>query len=109
MTNEPVLKHIRITMLSERYEVAASLFDRVFGDLATQDPQPISETEEMQMGIYADAAEDSGSDYFVKPADPEVLRAKRTGEETDAIEKIELFTEGLMTVTPDGAFTEEPS
>ena len=80
MTNEPVLKHIRITMLSERYEVAASLFDRVFGDLATQDPQPISETEEMQMGIYADAAEDSGSDYFVKPADPEVLRPALLGE-----------------------------
>ena len=109
MTNEPVLKHIRITMLSERYEVAASLFDRVFGDLATQDPQPISETEEMQMGIYADAAEDSGSDYFVKPADPEVLRAKRTGEETDAIEKIELITEGVLTIIPDGGFSEEPS
>ena len=31
---EPQVKHIRIIMTSERYEVAASLFDSVFGDLA---------------------------------------------------------------------------
>ena len=62
------------------------------------------------MGIFADDLDDGGAQsYFVKPADPAVTRAKATGTETDAIEKIELFTEGLMTVTPDGAFTEEPS
>ena len=58
------------------------------------------------MGIFSDEASD---DYFVKPADPAVTRAKATGQETDAIEKIELFTEGFLTVTPDGSFTEEPS
>ena len=58
------------------------------------------------MGIFSDEVTD---DYFVKPADPAVTRAKATGQETDAIEKIELFTEGFLTVTPDGSFTEEPS
>ena len=33
---EPTIKHIRISITSERYEVAASLFDSVYGDLAEQ-------------------------------------------------------------------------
>ena len=109
MIQEPVLKHIRISMVSERYEVAASLFDQVFGDLADQTPQPVSSAEEMLMGIFADDFSDSGSHFFVKPADPAVLRAKKTGEETDAIEKIELFTEGILTITPDTGFADTPS
>jgi uncharacterized beta-barrel protein YwiB (DUF1934 family) len=110
MIQQPTLKPIRITMSSERYEVAASLFDRVFGDLATeQPPTPVSSAEEMLMGIFADELDDGGMDYFVKPADPAVTRAKKTGEETDAIEKIELITEGFLTITPDKGFSEEPS
>ena len=109
---EPQVKHIRITMTSERYEVAASLFDSVFGDMAEQvggnvPPTPMTPAEELIMGIFADDFSDDG--YFVKPADPAVIRAKKTGEETDAIEKIDLITEGIMTVTPDAGFTEEPS
>lgn len=108
---QPTLKPIRISIVSERYEVAASLFDSVYGDLAEQvggnvPTTPMTPAEEMTMGIFAD---DSSDDYFVKPADPAVTRAKATGTETDAIEKIELFTEGLLTVTPDGGFTDEPS
>ena len=108
---QPTLKPIRISIVSERYEVAASLFDSVYGDLAEQvggnvPPTPMTPAEEMTMGIFSD---DSSDDYFVKPADPAVTRAKATGTETDAIEKIELFTEGLLTVTPDGGYTEEPS
>ena len=108
---EPTMKPIRISIISERYEVAASLFDSVYGDLAEQvggnvPPTPMTPAEEMTMGIFADEASD---DYFVKPADPAVTRAKATGTETDAIEKIELFTEGFLTITPDGGFTEEPS
>ena len=108
---QPTLKPIRISIVSERYEVAASLFDSVYGDLAEQvggnvPPTPMTPAEEMTMGIFSD---DSSDDYFVKPADPAVTRAKATGSETDAIEKIELFTEGLLTVTPDGGYTEEPS
>ena len=62
------------------------------------------------MGIFSDDLGDGSEEaYFVKPADPAVTRAKATGQETDAIEKIELFTEGLMTVTPDAGFTETPS
>ena len=108
---EPTMKPIRISIISERYEVAASLFDSVYGDLAEQvggnvPPTPMTPAEEMTMGIFADEQTD---DYFVKPADPAVTRAKATGTETDAIEKIELFTEGIMTVVPDMGFTEEPS
>ena len=109
MLHETTLKHVRIIMTSERYEVAASLFDSVFGDLADQAPQPVSSAEEMLMGIFADDFGDSGSNYFVRPADPAVIRAKQTGEETEAIEKIDLITEGIMTITPDGGFSEEPS
>lgn len=112
MAQKTVLKHIRISMVSERYEIAASLFDQVYGDLAEQDPTPVSPADEMLMGIFADGSDDpsdGGWGYFVKPADPSVLRAKKTGEETDAIERIELFTEGLLTITPDGGYTESPS
>ncbi len=109
MTQEPIVKHIRIAMTSERYEVAGSLFDSVYGDLAEragQALQPVSSAEELLMGIFSD---DLSDEYFVKPADPAVTRAKATGEETDAIEKIDLITEGIMTVTPDAAFADEPS
>ena len=108
---EPIVKNIRISITSERYEVAASLFDSVYGDLAEQvggnvPPTPMTPAEELLMGIFSD---DLSDDYFVKPADPAVTRAKATGTETDAIEKIELFTEGIMTVVPDMSFSEEPS
>ena len=111
MIQETTLKHIRITMSSERYEVAASLFDSIFGELAENTPpQPVTSAEEMLMGIFADNFSDDGpTGYFVKPADPAVLRAKQTGEENDAIERIELITEGILTITPDGGFSEEPS
>ena len=100
-------KQIRITITSERYEVAASLFDAVYGDVTDIPPQPVSSAEEMIMGIFDDDFSDNG--YFVKPADPSVIRAKKTGEPTDAIERIDLITEGVMTVTPDGGYTDEPS
>ena len=115
MINQPTVTPIRISITSERYEVAASLFDSVYGDLAEQaggnvPPTPMSPAEELLMGIFADDLDGEGEQsYFVKPADPAVTRAKATGQETDAIEKIELFTEGLMTVTPDAAFTDTPS
>ena len=112
---EPTVQHIRISITSERYEVAASLFDSVFGDLAEQvggnvPTTPMTPAEELLMGIFSDDfSDDPNGSYFVKPADPSVTRAKAMGTETDAIEKIELITEGLMTVTPDAGFTEEPS
>ena len=115
MITQPSAAPIRISITSERYEVAASLFDSVYGDLAEQaggnvPPTPMSPAEELLMGIFADDLDGEGEQsYFVKPADPAVTRAKATGQETDAIEKIELFTEGLMTVTPDAGFTETPS
>ena len=56
---EPIVKHIRISITSERYEVAASLFDSVYGDLAEQvggnvPPPPMSPAEELLMGIFSD-------------------------------------------------------
>ena len=79
---QPTLKPIRISIISERYEVAASLFDSVYGDLAEQvggnvPPTPMTPAEEMTMGIFSDEVTD---DYFVKPADPAVTRAKATGQ-----------------------------
>ena len=112
---ESIVKHIRISITSERYEVAASLFDSVYGDRAEQaggnvPPTPMTPAEELLMGIFADDLDGEGEQsYFVKPADPAVTRAKATGQETDAIEKIELFTEGVLTVTPDAGFSENPS
>ncbi len=97
---------VRITLSSERYEIAASLFSDVYGDLASVQAAPLSPAEEMLMGVFSDAPADgdhpaSGVDfpYFVKPADPSVLRARETGEPTDAIERMELITAGTMTVT----------
>ncbi len=96
---------VRITLSSERYEIAASLFSDVYGD----DIATLSPAEEMLMGIFSDPLdpeEDDGTEspYFVKPADPAVTRARATGEKTDAIERIEIITEGEMTVisAPDG-------
>ena len=115
MINQPTVTPIRISITSERYEVAASLFDSVYGDLAEQaggnvPPTPMSPAEELLMGIFSDDLGDGNEEsYFVKPADPAVIRAKQRGEETDAIEKIDLITEGILTVTPDAGFTEEPS
>lgn len=115
MNNPPSVTPIRIHITSERYEVAASLFDSIFGDLAEQaggnvPPTPMTPADEMLMGIFSDdMSDDESSAYFVKPVDPAVTRAKATGEKTDAIEKIDLITEGVMTVTPDAAYTEEPS
>ena len=112
---ESTVKNIRISIISERYEVAASLFDSVYGDMAEQvggnvPPTLMTPAEELLMGILSDDLSDGGEpSYFVKPADPAVTRAKATGAETDAIEKIELFTEGVLTVTPDEGFTEEPT
>ena len=115
MINQPTVTPIRISITSERYEVAASLFNSVYGDLAEQaggnvPPTPMTPAEELLMGIFSDDLGDGSEEsYFVKPADPAVTRAKATGQETDAIEKIELFTEGVLTVTPDAGFRENPS
>lgn len=101
--NRSINRRVRICMKSERYEVAASLFDAVYGnpkDMQDYEPEPLSPEDELMMGILSDEGNESG--YFVKPADPAVLRAKRTGEETDAIENIEIYTEGIMTLIPDG-------
>ena len=108
--NQPIVKHVRIIMTSERYEVAASLFDSVYGEVTDAQPEYLSSADEMLMGIFADEPDEQGNEqFFVKPADPMVTYAKTHGTETDAIEKIDIITEGIMTVTPDGGFTEEPS
>lgn len=99
---------VRIRLYSERYEVAASLFDTVFRQVnGIQDdisPDTVTPEEEMLMGIFEDA--DSNGGYFVKPVDPSVMQALRRSEEGTAvqpsgIERLELFTEGVMTRTPD--------
>ncbi len=97
---------IRLSISSERYEIAGTLFSEAYENAAT--PQKLSPAEELLMGIFSDTFEDdeSGevSPYFVKPADPAVLRAQESGESTDAIERTEFITAGHMTVkkTPVG-------
>ena len=101
--NRTINRRVRICMKSERYEVAASLFDAVYGnprEAQDYEPEPLSPEDELMMGILSDEGSESG--YFGKPADPAVLRAKRTGEATDATETIEIYTEGIMTLIPDG-------
>ena len=76
ITMETTVKHIRISITSERYEVAASLFDSVYGDLAEQvggnvPPTPRTPAEELIMGIFSDDLNGEGDpSYLVKPANP---------------------------------------
>ncbi len=91
---------VRISIRSERYEVAADLFDHIYGDDVDV---VLSPADEMMLGVYADPSapaeeEEFSSRYFVKPADPAVTRARETGDKIDAIEEIEIITEGEMTV-----------
>lgn len=115
MKKSSIQKNIRIVIESQRYEVATSLFAPNFppmGGEAVGDSAlvRVSSEEEVGMGILSDGLwDDPETAYFVKPADPAVLRAKAKGEDTEAIEKMELVTEGIMTVTLDTGFTEEPS
>ncbi len=100
---------VRIRLYSERYEVAASLFDTVFRQITGMTDElsvEVSPEEEMMLGITED--EDSDGGYFVKPADPAVMQTIRdhknnTPDEAAGVERLELFSEGIMTRTPDGA------
>ncbi len=92
---------VRIAIYSERYEIAGSLFTDVYGQIDAV-PVALSPAEEMLMGIFENGeCENDEPSYFVKPSDPSVLRAQSTGERTDAIEKIDLFTEGEMSIVPE--------
>ena len=95
---------VRICISSERYEIAANLFNDIYGE--DTGLVALSPTDEMMMGVFADPSapsedEEFASRFFVKPAGPAVTRAKATGEETDAIEEIEIITAGEMTVISD--------
>lgn len=115
---------VRISIQSEQYEVCASLFDAVYGlsgdaeeaplpggepqpgqpDPATPELVPLSPQEELNMGVMED--ENSPSHYFVKPVDPTVLRrmsreseadsATGSGAKNDAVQTLELITEGTL-------------
>ena len=108
---------VRICIRSERYAIASSLFDTVMRDLlASDDGVPLadhlmetSEEEELLMGILEDEASESG--LFVKPADPSALRAlldKRENiDDVEGIDRIEMITEGYITVKPTSDGDEE--
>lgn len=103
---------VRITMKTRRYEVAASLFDAVFHQQyepmqpePESAPVPVSSAEELLMGIMQDDLDEDG--YFVKPTDPDVIRARNEGDESDAVEALELITEGEMTRLRDPETGEE--
>lgn len=100
---------VRIRMVSYRYQVAESLFESIIrlatdthhGIPPSETPEPVSLEEELLMGIFAEDDE-----FLVKPADPHLNgsihdRVAQDGDE-EGIEKLELFTEGLLLYAPDG-------
>lgn len=100
---------VRIRMVSYRYQVAESLFESIIrlatdthhGIPPSENPEPVSLEEELLMGIFAEDDE-----FLVKPADPHLNgsihdRVAQDGDE-EGIEKLELFTEGLLLYAPDG-------
>lgn len=98
---------VRIRLYSERYEIAASLFDTVFrrvNGVPDASPEEVSPEEEMMLGIFSDSESEGG--YFVKPADPSVLRKNRKdmpADEDEGPECIELYTEGWLIREGDSA------
>jgi uncharacterized beta-barrel protein YwiB (DUF1934 family) len=122
---------VRISMQSEQYEVCASLFDAVYGlsgdaesgtsqgeecqpgqtDSTVPELVPLSPQEELALGVMEDG--NSPNHYFVKPADPAVLRhmgrgsesdrAGDTGAKDDAVQAMELITEGMLYREPEPA------
>lgn len=114
MSKKAPQKPIRITMTTERYEVAGSVFTVASEFERTTGLTLTTPDEELIMGILSDDLSDNPSDvpaspddYFVKPADPAVLRAMRDHTETDAIEKMKLITEGTLATMPDPNGTAE--
>ncbi len=108
---------IRIVISTRRYAVAASLFYDIYRENAYDLIDRLSPKEERVLGIFPvpSAAEkehaDAADAYFVRPADPAVLHAKKTGKPTDAIEESQFVTEGYVTVISDdfGMETETPA
>ncbi len=96
---------IRLTITSERYEAAGTLFRSAMETAA--DLAPVTPEEELLMGIFSDDLSDAEDEpdapdsYFVKPADPSVLRAMRDKTESDGIERMTVITEGRMAAIPD--------
>lgn len=86
---------VRIAMNTQRYEVCASLFDTVFRrQIEESGLQPMTPDEELELGIMPD---DEGEDgYYVKPADPDVIRAQLEERESEAVETLDLITEGTI-------------
>lgn len=103
---------VRFRLRSERYEIAGSLFDTVFRQMAGAVDGALTDAspaDELSMGIFEDP--DSIGGFFVKPVDPNVLRhfydtGKNSAADSTAdsgVERMELISEGVMTRTPDGA------
>lgn len=92
---------VRIRMVTHRYEVAESIFERILAaatgwqEGAELPPVPVSPEEEALMGISRDDDEEA---YSVRPAHPHG-NEKAPSEEPEALE---LYTEGLLIYSPDG-------
>ncbi len=95
---------VRIHMTTERYEIAASLFDgqRINDEFP---PELISEMEEVLLGIVP-----HGDEYDVTPADPSVREARLTGADNEALDRLDLYTDGTLIRAqmraPDGHIAE---
>ena len=89
---------VRLRMVSQRYAVAASLFETVFRRIAGMSDMPPMEAapeDELMLGILDNP--DSESGYYVKPAPPD---PEESAPAEGGADRLELYTEGHMTVEP---------
>ncbi len=90
MAPKKTTQKVRIHMTTERYEIAASIFDgqRINDEFP---PELVSEMEEVLLGIVP-----HGDEYDVPPADPDILEDLRSGGVNEAIDRLDLYTEGKL-------------
>lgn len=104
MAPRKTVQKVRIHMSTERYEIAASLFDgqRINDEFP---PEMVSEMEEVLLGVVR-----HGDDYDVAPAEASVSEALRRGLEDENIDRYELISEGRLIRAslrgPDGQLVE---
>ncbi len=89
---------VRLSIHTRRYEAAISLFDSFFDGDGPHAPTPATPDEERSLGIYPFGGD---GDFFVKPADPTLLRPLKDGKRAENIEEMDIITEARMSVLPD--------
>ncbi len=89
---------IRLRIITERYEIAGSLYSLIAA--TTPAPRTLTASEQIALGILAGVSENGDGTCFVKPADPDALRALLDGGESDALERLTVTHRGKRMETP---------